>query len=60
MELEKEMRLIEIVFAWFFVIPAVIAVGFFAVMAAAFVMIAFAPFWALSAIVNMFGGKHET
>lgn len=54
------MKLLETVFAWFFIIPAVIAVGFFAVMAAAFVAIAFSPLWVLSAIVNMFGGKHET
>ena len=64
------MKLIQTMLEWFivvpaviavgfFVVPAVIAVGFFAVMAAVFVLIAFTPFWILSSIVDMFGGKDE-
>ena len=42
------MKLIQTMLEWFIVVPAVIAVGFFAVMAAVFVLIAFTPFWILS------------
>jgi membrane protein YdbS with pleckstrin-like domain len=55
----SDKEIFGIIFAWLFCIPVGIAMYAFAVMAAASVMIAFTPFWVLSAIVNMFRGKDE-
>lgn len=51
------MRLFEIVFAICFIIPVVIAVGTFAGLSAGAVMIVFAPFWVLSAVINILRGR---
>ena len=57
-ELEKEeMKTVLVCFVWIAIIPFLAFVSVVAFTAPIFVMIVFAPFWVLSAVVNILRGR---